>query len=140
MSDYIYQTLQVNSQIPLQGGPSSRGNALNAAVNLGQKASVALNQWAVSWRVNNEMAKRASEIDRMLHPGGGVLLCVGIQEDEFAGDGGIRRQTFLSLDIVGGGMNPQALLSRYLAQAKIVQGVPRGWRRRDEFLWVTHRV
>jgi hypothetical protein len=137
MAEFFYQTLQVENRLPQSGGPSTGGQAVAAGVKLLHKASKAMNEWAVSWRVNREIEARAAEINRVMPPNGGVLLCVGTQEWEQPDFTGSRAQSFLSLHVVGGGSDPVALLNRYLSQPQLVQGAPKGWRRRDAYVWVT---
>jgi hypothetical protein len=137
MPDFTYQTLQMEDRTPFVGGPSAEGEAIGAGIKLLQKASVALNSWAVSWRVNREIEARAAQIKRQMPARGGVLLCIGIQEWEAPDPAGVRAQSFLSLHIVGSGPDPVSLLNRYQMQPQLVQGAPKGWRRKDCFIWVT---
>jgi hypothetical protein len=137
MPDFQYQTLQVENRAPFRGGPSASGLAFAAGVKLLHKASKALNEWAVSWRVNREIEAREAEIKRQMPPGGGVLICVGMQEWDTPDPTGSRAQSFLSLHIVGGGRDPVTLLRRYQMQPQLVLGAPKDWRRRDVFVWVT---
>ena len=137
MPNFVYQTLQVETRMPLEGGPSAGGQALGAGVKLLHHASKALNGWAVSWRVTREIESRRAEITREMPPGGGVLVCVGTQEWDIPDPTGTRAQTFLSLHVIGGGTNPTGLLQSYLMQPHLVQGPAKGWRRRDAFVWVT---
>ena len=137
MPDFIYQTVQVEKSVPPTGGPSASGRALGAGVKLVHAASKALNEWAVSSRVEREIEARRAEIERQMPAAGGLLLCIGMQEWETPDATGTRARSFLSLHIVGGGLNPRSLLERYLSQPQLVQGAPGGWRRRDEFVWVT---
>lgn len=137
MSALQYQTIQVENRAPVQHGPSAGGQAVAAGVKLLQKASKALNEWSVSWRVNREIEARQAEIRRLMPPDGGVLICVGTQEWDTPDVTGTRAQSFLSLHIIGGGREPLSLLRRYLMQPQLVQGAPTGWRRRDTYVWIT---
>ena len=137
MPDFSYQTLDVRDQRFISGGPSATGDAVGAGVQLLQKAAIALNGWAVSWRVNRELTARSAEIRASIPPGGGVLVRVGIQEWAQADSTGARAQTFLSLVIAGSGRDPTAVLWKYVNQPHLQQGAPPGWVRRDVYIWVT---
>jgi hypothetical protein len=137
MPEFNYQTLQVEPRAPMTGGPSPRGVAAGAGVKLLHKASVALNNLAVSYRVNREIAERSEEIQRRMPPNGGVLLCAGIQEWARPDATGTRAQMFLSLHIAGAGADPHGVLHGYLMQPRWVHGAAPGWRRRDVFIWAT---
>ena len=140
MGDYSYQTLQIDNRVPPTGGPSARGQGVGAGVKLLHKASVALNQLAVSVRVNRELQRLSPEIDRLMPRSGGVLVCVGTQEWERPDPTGSRAQMFMELHIAGAGADPGTVLRAYQAQPRLVQGPPQGWRRRDVFIWVTRRT
>lgn len=133
----MYQTLQIDDRLPLSGGPSSKGQAIGAGVKLLHKCAVALNDWSISYRVNQELKKISSTIMEKMPRGGGVLVCVGLQEWEYPDPTGTRAKMFLSIHIAGSGNDPVFILNRYLSQPQIVQGAPKGWRRRDLFIWVT---
>lgn len=139
MSEFAYQTIQVQLRAPMQAGPTTRGQAVGAGVKLLHKSMVALNRMSVSWRVNRELEKLAPQIRRAMPPicPSGVLVVVGIQEWAAPDATGTRAQTFLSIHIGGAGADPNVVLRLYLAQSRMVQGAARGWRRRDEYLWVT---
>lgn len=145
---FMYQTIQVPNHRPMSSGPSSRGAALASGVKLLRKASIALNQWAISYRVNREIEKLTPDISRAMsdfeggqqcHVDTGVLVVIGIQESEHTDATGLRGQAFLSIHLGGAGSSPNQVLRRYLYQAKIVQGGPRSWRRIDKYLWITRR-
>jgi hypothetical protein len=136
MADFMYQTLQVdNEEIPAYG-PSACGLAVGGGVKLFAAFSVALNGWAVSHRVNQELDRLAPEIQRQMPRNGGVLVCVGIQEWDTPDPTGFRAQTFLSLHIAGSGQTPETVVQQYVRQPRMVQGAPKGFRRRDVFVWV----
>ena len=138
MADLKYQTVQVENRPIVAGGPSPRGAAVGGGVKLLHKASIALNGWALSWRVNEELKKLSPQIQKLMPTGsGGVLVCVGVQEWATPDPTGNRAQTFLSLHIVGSGLTPDPILQRYIQQPRLVKGAASGWRRKDIFIWIT---
>lgn len=137
MSNFVYQTVQVEGSAPFRGGPTVRETGWAAGAKLLQKSIVAINGWAITARINSEIQSRAKQIEAQMPPGGGVLLCVGLQEWERPDPTGAKARSFLSLHIVGGGQDPKALLQAYFKTPRLEAGAPTGWRRRDEFVWVT---
>jgi len=123
--------------MPRSAGPSSAGVAIGAGVKLLQKAMIALNGWAVAHRTNAEIKNLETKIRQLMPKGGGVMLCVGIQEWEMPDPTGARAQSFLSLHIVDAGTSPATILKKYLHQARLTQGAAKGWKRKDVYLWVT---
>ena len=144
---FMYQTIQVPNRMPMAGGPSARGTAVAAGVKLLHKASVALNRWSVSYRVNRELEKMAEKIEQAMQAyevrfqacmsDTGVLVVVGTMEWEHPDATGTRAQSFLSIHIGGAGSDARKVLREYLATPSMVQGAPRGWRRKDAYIWVT---
>lgn len=140
----FFQTIQP-TRAPTPNAPSADG--VGAGVKLLHKASKALNGWAVEWRVNQEIDKlrprieaAIAEVDKRFHqtrPDAGALLVVGIQEWERPDPTGTRAQTFLSLGIAGSGTSAPEVMRRYRSQPQLVAGAPAGWRRREQFIWVT---
>jgi hypothetical protein len=142
-----YQTVQVEARGPMNTGPSPRGAALGARVQLLAKASRALNGWAVSFNANRQIEKLKPQIlslmsrheaqARQTLPDLGVLLVVGIQfadPSKFAADPG---QVLLGVHIGSVGTNFRFVLNQYIHQPKIVAGASKDWKRRDVFVWVT---
>ena len=120
---------------PALDGVPGHSKVRRAGVKLLQKAAIALNGLAVSYRVNREITQRADQIRRQMPKDGGVLLCVGMEESELPDPMGTRM--FLSLHIAGAGKDPRSVFHGYLTQPRLVQGPAEGWRRRDEYIWVT---
>jgi hypothetical protein len=142
-----YQTIQVQNRVPMRGGPSTRGAAVGAGIKLLQKASKALNGFAVSYRVTREIDKLQPKILNLMSafeareeqsvPGLGVLVVVGIQSGDpakFVADPG---KMFLSIHIGGVGTDFRQTVKKYIRRPKIVAGPSRDWVREDHFVWVT---
>jgi len=106
-------------------------------VELSHKATVALNGWAVQYRVNKELDKLKAEIEKKMPAKGGVLVCVGIQEWEMPDAAGAKAQSFLSIHIAGFGTDYNSVLQHYQSQPSLLQGAPKGWLRKDVFIWAT---
>ena len=147
MSIYKYQTLQIPLRPVVAGGPSARGTAVGGVVKLLHKASKALNGWAVSRRVNNEIEKRNSDIEAAMisfeekfqecRPSTGVLLAIGLKEWAIPDPTGTRAKSFVYVHIAGAGNDAKSVLRKYANQAKLLPGVPRGWRPITQYVWVT---
>jgi hypothetical protein len=137
MPKYYYQTIQVSKQVSLPQGQSMKGKAVGSAIELLHKAAVALNGWAISYRVNKEIGKLSHKIDKLIPAAKGVLICVGIKEWEMPDATGAKAQSFLSIHIAGWGNDPKKLVHDYLIHPRLVQGASEGWVRKDVFLWVT---
>lgn len=128
-------------------GPSLRGQALGSAVKLFHDVAIASNNAALSYRIKAELGKLektilsqmgVAEQNRQQSIGNlGVLVVVGIQEWEFADPTGTKARTFLSMHTGGVGTNFKEVLESYIRTPSIVQGVPRGWLRKEMYLWVT---
>jgi len=146
-SRFMYQTIQLPGRYNGAFGPSARGDAVGAGVKLLHKASIALNRWSVSYRVNKELEALALEIEKEMssyeeqHPSAavetGVLVVVGIQEWAIPDPTGTRAQMFLSIHVGGAGCDPVAVMKDYVSTPRLVPGAAKGWRRCDEYIWVT---
>jgi hypothetical protein len=139
MSDYQYQTIQVDRRPMAVGGPSARGQAVGAGVELLHQLSISLGNMALSWRVKRELENLQPRIDAQMPETGGVLVCVGLQEWARPDPTGHKARTFLSIHVAGSGPDMPTVLQRYRDQPRIVQGPPRGWVRVDQFVWVTRK-
>lgn len=134
--DLYYQMLSLDGSYLLPD-PTAVGQQVGAGVQLLQQGVLLLNNLGLSRRVNRELVARAKEIRASIPQGGGVLVCVGIQEWEHADPTGARAKEFLTLVIAGSGYDPTAVLRGYVMAPHLRQGAPRGWVRRDVYLWVT---
>ena len=147
MGKYKYQTIQVRpTRIPGSGsGPSTRGRAVGAAVELVDMVFDNLNQRAVQYRVNQELENLEPEIEERIRtstdgadPGFGVLVHVGIQEWATPDFTGTRAQMFSFIHIAGAGINPRKVYQDEVVNKKRWEpGVPDGWRLKNLFIWVT---
>jgi hypothetical protein len=137
MPQYKYQTLKVKSTMPFKGGPSTKGQAVGASVELLHKAVVGLGSLGLGWRINQEIEKLEPEIRKAMPRNGGVLICVGVKEWEHADPVGAKARMFLNMHVAGAGSRPDQVVKQYLARPRMVQAAPKGWVRVDEFIWVT---
>jgi hypothetical protein len=142
-----FQTLQVSNRLPPAGGPSARGAAVAAGVELLHSASIRLNMWSVTYRVNKELEKLAPKIEQAMlnyealnkNPPAttGVLVVVGLKEWEHPDPTGTRAQGYLNMHIGGVGDNFRTVVGRYLSIPGFVQDAPKGWRRETAYVWAT---
>ena len=139
MSKYKYQTVQVSPRAMAVGGPSARGQAVGAGVELFHQGVIALGGWLLSNRIDRELKDLQPEIDKVMPDKGGVLVCVGLQEWEIPDATGTKAQMFLSIHVAGSGPDMRSVLMRYLEQPRLVQGTPSGWVRVDKYVWVTSK-
>ncbi|UCC74800.1 MAG: hypothetical protein JSV86_09705 [Gemmatimonadota bacterium] len=137
MPKYKFHTLQVNPKKPFVGGPSARGQTLGAGVEALHAAVSWLGGLGLAWRISQEFKRLEPQVQKAMPRDGGVLVCIGVKEWEHHDAAGAKARMFLNMHIAGAGKRPDQILDRYLKQPRIVQGAPRGWVRKDEFIWVT---
>lgn len=140
MSKFEYITIQ---PAPVSRNPNrvdqSRAKRAGSAVDLFHTASLKLNSYAVTRRVEHELKALEPEITKIMPPNGGVLVVVGIKEWAMADATGSRAQSFMSLHIGGTGASAKSVVADYINRPRMVQGAPRGWRRVDSFVWIASK-
>ena len=137
MSQLNYQTIQVETRAVPSGPDRTKADGVAAGVKLLHKASVALNSFAISYRVNKELEALKPAIEKVMPSQGGVLVVVGIQEWATADFTGNKARSFMGLFIAGSGSSPESVFKRYRSTPSMVQGAPAGWVRMEEYVWVT---
>jgi hypothetical protein len=138
MANYNYQTVQlVKTATPSRVPANSKAQAVGGAVKLLHRASIALNSFALSKRVEDELKKLEPRIEKVLPEKGGVLVIIGVKEWAIPDATGTRARSYLSMHIAGAGSSPKTVLGRYRSMPQLVQGTAKGWRRVEEYVWVT---
>lgn len=72
-------------------------------------------------------------------PSHGCLIVVGIKEWAIPDPTGTRAQAFLSLYIGGSGLNYNVVLKNHFSVPRMSQGAPKGWRRKEKYVWATFK-
>ena len=133
----LYQTVRVGKPPKRTKNPASYFAPPGPSITLDQPSPVALKDWPISMRVNQEMLVLMPRIQTVMPPGGGVLVSVAYHEERPKAEEGKPDQRLLWTSIAGTGRVAALVTKIHLLNPGRVKRAPPGWTGKTVYVWVT---
>ena len=130
-----FETIQVSNRSPIiSGKPTRKGTA---KIEVLQIAALKFNDFAIEFKIKNELKNMADDLKKKLNGHNGVMVASHICEWEYPDPNGNRGKKLYSMHIGGKGNNFQIVYRNYKAINKLHRLPPNGWRHQgSHYIWV----